>query len=64
MHVQLPDVTDDQSGRSGEHGFFCTAGEGVTPRSYTIQQGMGEMVYFLRYRQKEDSPLILIGRFL
>ena len=26
-----PDVTDDQSGRSGGHGFFCTAGEGVTP---------------------------------
>ena len=32
----FPDVTDDQSGRSGGHGFFCTAGEGVTPRSYTI----------------------------
>ena len=31
----FPDVTD-QSGRSGGHGFFCTAGEGVTPRSYTI----------------------------
>ena len=26
----FPDVTDDQSGRSGGHGFFCTAGEGVT----------------------------------
>ena len=23
----FPDVTDDQSGRSGGHGFFCTAGE-------------------------------------
>ena len=32
----FPDVTDDQSDRSGGHGFFCTAGEGVTPRSYTI----------------------------
>ena len=30
------DVTDDQSSRSGGHRFFCTAGEGVTPRSYTI----------------------------
>ena len=32
----FPDVTDDQSGRSGGHGFFCTAGAGVTPGSYTI----------------------------
>ena len=32
----FPDVTDDQSARSGGHGVFCTAGEGVTPRSYTI----------------------------
>ena len=32
----IPDVTDDQSGGSGGLGFFCTAGEGVTPRSYTI----------------------------
>ena len=39
MHV--PDVTDDQASRSGGHRFFGTGGEGVTPRSYTIQQVMG-----------------------
>ena len=27
----FPDVTDDQSDRSGGHGFFCTAGEGGDP---------------------------------
>ena len=26
----FPDVTDDQSSRSGGHGFFCTAGDDPT----------------------------------
>ena len=61
----FPDVTDDQSGRSGGHGFFLHSWGGGDPMIlYNINRVWVKMVYFLRYRQIQDSPLILIGRFL
>ena len=55
--IELPDVTDDQSGRSGGDGFFGTCGEGVTPRSHTIITGYGLNGLLFEIQRKTRFPI-------